>query len=109
MHGLRLLPSCEPTFQNASLLAPGLNLLPNTSLPCPAQDAAYHDSLRADREKQDAAERSRLEAEAAAAQQAAAAEAEERQQREEAERCVCCCRVRFVCACTLHHPLVACC
>ena len=50
------------------------------------QDAAYYESLRADREKAEAAERERREAEQAAAAAAAAAEAEERRQREETER-----------------------
>lgn len=52
------------------------------------QDAAYYESLRADREKAEAAERQRREEEQAAAAAAAAAQAEERRQREEAERCV---------------------
>ncbi|EFN59802.1 hypothetical protein CHLNCDRAFT_133523 [Chlorella variabilis] len=50
------------------------------------QDAAYYESLRADREKQEAAERAQREVEEAARLEAEAAEAEERRQREEAER-----------------------
>lgn len=62
-------------------------LLPVSCLCCPPQDAAYHESLRADREKEEAADRLRREAEEAARAAAEEAAAEEQRQREEAERC----------------------
>ena len=52
------------------------------------QDAAYYQSLRADKEKADAVERERREAEEAARQQAEAEAAEATRQQEEADRCM---------------------
>jgi hypothetical protein len=53
-----------------------------------SQDAAYYQSLRADKEKADAVERERREAEQAARQQAEAEAAEAARQQEEADTCV---------------------
>lgn len=73
-----------PCAQTANL-SPSRTARPHL-LPACLQDAAYYESLRADQEKAEAAERQRREEEEAAAAAAAAAEAEARQKAEAAER-----------------------